>query len=336
LREEDDDALLETLRFEAKEGDEERLDRFLVASLEALDSARRAGEAEGETILASRALVQRWIDEGRVRIDLRPLKKGTKVRPGEVVLVDVPPPPPPAGPLLPEAIAVPIVHQDEEVVVVDKPAGLSVHPGAGQRTGTLANALLAACGGKLSMLGGEDRPGIVHRLDKDTSGLIVCARTDRAHRFLAKQFHDRKVEKRYSAIVEGSPREDRGTIDAPIGRSLRDRKKMAVRTDGEGRRAVTHWEVVERFAGHALLDVRIETGRTHQIRVHVAKEGFPVLADATYGKSAELRDDAGDVLIARQALHARRIRIAHPDGGELSLEAPLPADMERTLTWLRR
>jgi 23S rRNA pseudouridine1911/1915/1917 synthase len=335
LEQEEDDELLETLRFDVGEDDEERLDRFLVSHLEALDAARRAGSARGAAILASRALIQRWIDDGRVRIGLRPLKKNTKVRPGERVEVDVPPPAPPAGPLEAEAIAVPILHQDEEVLVLDKPAGLTVHPGAGQRTGTLANALLHATGGRLSRLGGEDRPGIVHRLDKDTSGLIICARTDRAHRFLSLQFHDRKVDKRYVAILDGIPREDRGTVDAPIGRSLRDRKKMAVRKDGEGRSAVTHWEVLERFKEHSFVELKIETGRTHQIRVHTASIGCPVLADATYGRGAELRDELGQVLMARQALHARSMKIAHPDRGVLAFEAPLPADMVRTLAWLR-
>jgi 23S rRNA pseudouridine1911/1915/1917 synthase len=330
----EDDELLETLSFDVSS--EDRLDRFLVSQLETLDAARRAGTLPGTAILASRALVQRWIDEGRVRIGLRPLKKNTKVRPGERVLVDVPPPAPPVGPLEPEAIPVPIIHQDDEVLVLDKPAGLTVHPGAGQRTGTLANALLHATGGKLSHLGGDDRPGIVHRLDKDTSGLIICARTDRAHRFLSLQFHDRKVDKRYVAILDGVPREERGTIDAPIGRSLRDRKKMAVRKDGEGRHAVTHWQVLERFKGHAFVELRIETGRTHQIRVHMASIGCPVLADATYGRGVKLRDEKDQVLIGRQALHARSMRIAHPDKGELSFEAPLPPDMVRTLAWLRR
>ncbi len=210
--------------------------------------------------------------------------------------------------------------------MIDKPAGLTVHPGAGQRRGTLANALLALAKGALSTLGGPDRPGIVHRLDKDTSGLLVCARTDAAHRFLSSQFHDRKVEKRYTAIVRGAPREDRGTVDAPIGRSPRDRKKMAVVP--EGRSAVTHWEVLERLGeGATLLGLAIETGRTHQIRVHLAKIQIPVLGDAVYGEASDA--------IARQALHASRLAFPHPSGGRLSFESPLPEDMERALAALR-
>ena len=331
-----EDDVPETLRFDVSKGEDERLDRFLVAKLDALDDARRSGLASGQTLLASRALVQRWIDEGRVRLGLRPLKKGTKVRAGEAVIVDVPPPAPPAGPISPEAIPLVLLHQDEELLVVNKPAGLTVHPGAGQRTGTLANALLHASAGRLSTLGGEDRPGIVHRLDKDTSGLIVCARTDRAHRFLSQQFHDRKVDKRYVAIVDGVPEEDAGTVDAPIGRSLRDRKKMAVRHDGEGRHAVTHWKVLERFRERALVELKIETGRTHQIRVHMASIHHPVAADETYGKGDPIKGAAGEPLVARQALHARSLRVLHPDGGELALEAPLPDDMTRALEWLRR
>jgi 23S rRNA pseudouridine1911/1915/1917 synthase len=335
----DDEDLLETLRFDVAAGEEDRLDRFLVAKLDALDDARRAGLASGATLLASRALVQRWIDDGRVRIGLRPLKKGIKVRAGEVVLVDVPPPAPAAGPLVAEAIPLRVLHEDDDLVVIDKPPGLTVHPGAGQRTGTLANALLALTSGRVSTLGGDDRPGIVHRLDKDTSGLIVCARTDRAHRFLSQQFHDRLVDKRYWALVEGAPAEEQGTIDAPIGRSLRDRKKMAIRRDGDGRRAVTHWRVLERFQApepRALVELKIETGRTHQIRVHLASIHHPVVADDTYGRSAVLADETGAPLIARQALHARSLRFARPDGGELAFEASLPDDFTRALEWLRR
>ncbi|MEZ0229198.1 MAG: RluA family pseudouridine synthase [Planctomycetota bacterium] len=281
---------------------------------------------------ASRKLVQDWIEHGRVRTGWRPLRKASLVKKGEVIEIDLPPPEPPAGPLEPEAIPLPVLHQDDDLLVIDKPAGLTVHPGAGQRTGTLANALLALSAGHLSTLGGADRPGIVHRLDKDTSGVILCARTDRAHRFLATAFHDRLVKKTYLALVEGAPRDDAGTIDAPIGRSPRDRKKMAV-VEG-GRRAVSHWRVVERFRasrhaprGAALLEVDIETGRTHQIRVHLASIGRLVLGDATYGRASDL--------IPRQALHAFKMVVPHPDGGTLAFTAPPPRDMTDALTSLR-
>lgn len=275
---------------------------------------------------ASRALIQKWIDEGRVRTGWRPLRKNSLIKRGELIEVDVPPPAPPLGPLEPEAIPLTIIHQDAELLVIDKPAGMTVHPGAGQRTGTLANALLALCGPTLPTIGGVDRPGIVHRLDKHTSGVILCARTERAHRFLASAFHDRKVEKRYLAIVEGAPREDQGVIDAPIGRSPHDRKKMAV-VEG-GRPALTRWKVRERFGPRAcLLEVEIETGRTHQIRVHLASISRFVLGDGTYGKVCDL--------IPRQALHAFKMTAPHPDGGVLSFEAPLPKDMTDALATLR-
>jgi len=312
----DEDDEQEVLRLPVAE-DGPRLDKFV------LDAVAKAKPE----LAPSRALIQRWIEEGRVRTGWRPLRKSSEVRKGEVLEIDIPPPAPPLGPLAAEAIPVPILHQDEAILVLDKPAGMTVHPGAGQRTGTLANALLALSEGALSTLGGPDRPGIVHRLDKDTSGVIVCARTDKAHRFLASAFHDRKVEKRYLAIVEGSPREDTGTIDAPIGRSPRDRKKMAI-VEG-GRNAVTHFTVKERFGKKAaLLEVAIETGRTHQIRVHLASRGLPVLGDTTYGRASDL--------IHRQALHALKMSVPHPAGGVLSFEAPVPADMTEALRALRK
>jgi 23S rRNA pseudouridine1911/1915/1917 synthase len=307
----EEDEVQDLLRFGVPE-DGARLDRFLVD---------RVNAARPE-LHASRALIQRWIEEGRVRTGWRPLRKNSLVRRGEVLEVDLPPPAPPVGPLEPEEIPLRVVHEDDSVIVIDKPAGLTVHPGAGQRSGTLANALLALAKGTLSTLGGPDRPGIVHRLDKDTSGLIVCARTDAAHRFLSSQFHDRKVVKRYLAITASAPREDAGTVDAPIGRSPRDRKKMAIVP--EGRPAVTRWEVRERFGKRAaLLEVAIETGRTHQIRVHLAKVQLPVLGDEVYGRPSEL--------IARQALHAFRIAFPHPAGGTLAFESPVPEDMASAL-----
>jgi len=275
---------------------------------------------------ASRALIQRWIGEGRVRTGWRPLRKNSLVKKGESIEIDLPPPSEEAGPLEPETIPLNVVFEDEDIIVVDKPAGLTVHPGAGQRSGTLANALLALSGKRLSTLGGPDRPGIVHRLDKDTSGLIVCARNDAAHRFLSTQFHDRKVEKRYLAIVLASPGEESGTIEAPIGRSTRDRKKMAVVQDG--RPAVTHFVVRERFQKKAaLLELRIETGRTHQIRVHLASRHLPVLGDATYGETSDL--------LSRQALHASSLSFIHPSGQALSFESRLPPDMMAVLDRLR-
>jgi 23S rRNA pseudouridine1911/1915/1917 synthase len=215
------------------------------------------------------------------------------------------------------------------VLVLDKPAGLPVHPGAGRATGTLANALLHASAGRLSTLGGPDRPGIVHRLDMDTSGVIIIARTDHAHRHISDQFARRLVDKEYVALVEGLVPDD-ATIDAPIGRHPRDRKKMAI--VATGRHALTRVHVLERFeakkARFALLRVKIETGRTHQIRVHCASQGYPVVGDQVYGRASKL--------IARQALHAARIAFDHPASGErLTFEAKLPDDMARALEALK-
>jgi 23S rRNA pseudouridine1911/1915/1917 synthase len=290
----------------------ERLDQFL---------AKRFPDS-------SRSLLKRWVADGRVQ-GSRPLKPSTRLAAGEHVVVDVPAPPPPPPPLVAEDIPVPLLYQDTRILVIDKPPGLTVHPGAGQHSGTLVNALLGIST-ELSGVGGADRPGIVHRLDKDTSGVIIIARDDRAHRDLSAQFKARSTAKRYLAIVKGAPPE-RGTIDRPIGRNLRDRKKMAVRED-QGRHAVTHFEVRERFAdAAALIELRIETGRTHQIRVHMASLGYGILADASYGRRSPL-----DALIGRQALHARELSVTHPESGaRCCFRAPIPSDIAATLEELR-
>ncbi len=255
--------------------------------------------------------------------------------------MQLPPPPRPPEPLRPEAIPLTLLHQDAAILVIDKPAGLTVHPGAGQRDHTLAHALLHASAGRLSSLGGPDRPGIVHRLDKDTSGVIVVARDDAAHRHLARQFHDRTVEKTYLALVERGPREDHGVVDEPIGRHPRDRKKMAVVAGG--RAARTRFRVVERFGARAaLVECRPQTGRTHQLRVHLKHVHAPLLADAAYGRADRFTTrDAGlpgeeRVLLARHALHAARLVVTHPTtGARLTFEAPLPADMRAAIDALR-
>lgn len=296
----------------------------------------------------SRAEIQGWISDARVRVTRAAsseapskLKRSTKLHEGDTVTVDVPPPPPPPEPLRAEDLAVPIIYQDEAILVLHKPAGLTVHPGAGQRHGTLVSALLHISAGRLSSVGGEERPGIVHRLDKDTSGVIVVARTDMAHRNLSKQFHDRVVKKRYVAIVDGVPRRSEGTIDAALGRHPKDRKRQAV-VEG-GRSARTDYTVSEAFARHAFLELRPETGRTHQIRVHLKSIGTPIVADATYGRRpAFTTEDAGlggeaEVLLERHALHAARIAFDHPVSGErVSFEAPVPYDMSAALEALRR
>lgn len=296
----------------------------------------------------SRADLLRWLEETpprvAVRRDGRPLRRFRKALPlraGDELALALPPPAPPASPLAPEALPLAILWQDDALLVLDKPAGMSVHPGAGRRGGTLAAALLHAAAGRLSTVGGPDRPGIVHRLDKDTSGVIVVARTDAAHRALARQFHDRTVEKTYLALVAGRP-PDAGEVALPIGRDPRDRKRMAP-VEG-GRPARTRFRVVERFRRHALLEVRPETGRTHQIRVHLKAIGAPLVADATYGRKGPFtaRDagapgDPAAPLLARHALHAARLAFDHPEtGARLAFEAPLPDDLARALDALRR
>ncbi len=291
----------------------------------------------------SRVEAKRWIEEGRVRIEgaSPPLKANRKVRPGERISVAIPPPR--VVSVRPEPVkGLRVIHEDDSILVIDKAAGLLVHPAPGQSSGTLVNALLYQ-GGDLSTLGGDERPGLVHRLDRDTSGVMVVARTDDAHRSLVEQFKARETGKEYLAIVEGHPREDRGAIDAPIGRHPRDRTRMAVRTDG--RPARTRYEVVERYPKHALVRCRPETGRTHQIRLHLARLGTPILCDAVYGRrfrvsESELRGrkkaEGETPVLGRQALHARRLAFRHPGtGARVEFEAPVPRDLEATLAILR-
>ena len=244
--------------------------------------------------------------------------------PGEVVSVEIPPPR--IDEILPDPIPLAVVYEDADVIVVDKPAGMVVHPAPGHPRGTLANALLAHVPG--ISVGGSQRPGIVHRLDKDTSGLIVAAKTDRGRTALVAQWESRSVEKTYLALVSGSVADEEATIDAPIGRDPKNRQRMAVvRT---GRPAVTHFRVVERFPNTTLLEVSIETGRTHQIRVHLAFIGHPIVGDQLYGRAR-----ATDPQLDRQFLHASALAFQLPDGAALRLEAPLPDDLQAVLEELR-
>jgi 23S rRNA pseudouridine1911/1915/1917 synthase len=295
----------------------------------------------------SRAEAQAWIKGGRAQVVrgdevFEQPKRSRRLRDGDEVVLRLPPPPEPPGPLLPEDLPLRILHQDEAILVVDKPAGLTVHPGAGQPSGTLANALLALSPGRLSTIGGPERPGIVHRLDKDTSGVMVIARSDRAHRHLARQFHDRLVSKRYLALVEGSAgdltRLDGLEVDAPLGRHPKDRKRMAV-VDG-GRPSTTRFRVLERFVAQtgawALVEAAPRTGRTHQIRVHLKHVGCPILADGTYGRADRFPSAGPVALLERHALHAASLTFQHPQGGEpRTFEAALHADMQGALERLR-
>ena len=303
-----------------------RLDRVLAARLPEL----------------SRSRLKALILEGQVRIGTIAVRDPAyHVREGETIIIDLPQPveAEPKG----EAIALHIVYEDEDIIVIDKPAGLVVHPAAGHATGTLVNALIAHCGASLSGIGGVRRPGIVHRLDKDTSGLMVAAKNDRAHASLSAQFADHgrigAMERGYLAFAWGVPNRPRGSIDAPLDRHPHAREKMAVR-DG-GREAVTHYEVRETFNGQdskpiaSLLALKLETGRTHQIRVHLAHIGHPLLGDFVYGphfktKASQLGpiSQAALVSLDRQALHAWLLVLEHPRTGEiLRWEAPLPEDL---------
>ena len=251
-----------------------------------------------------------------------------KVRGDEQFRVAVPEPEPAHN--LPQDIPLRVVFEDEHLLVVDKPAGLVVHPAAGNRDGTLVNALLHHCGGSLSGIGGVARPGIVHRIDKDTSGLLVVAKTDVAHEGLAKQFAAHSIERRYLAIVAGVPKVAQGRIDAPLARSSTNRKKIAIVETGRGKRAVTHWRRLSALRDAALLECRLETGRTHQVRVHMASIGHPLLGDPVYGHAGKThRKLLNDIGFHRQALHASELGFIHPvTEHRLSFASAMPADMQ--------
>jgi len=251
----------------------------------------------------SRSAVQKLIEAGAVTRNGRPARKNERLNAGDTLSVE-PPAPRPAEPVG-QDIPLDVVYEDEDVIVVNKPKGLVVHPAPGHPDGTLVNALIRRCGKSLSGINGELRPGIVHRIDKDTSGLIIAAKNDMAHRALAAQLKDHSLARTYECVVCGSMKEDSGTIDAPIGRCAADRKKMAV-TEKNSRPAVTRWEVVARYPGYTHLRCRLETGRTHQIRVHLAWQNHPILGDEVYGhKKPELG-------MTSQCLHARELTFVHP------------------------
>ena len=254
-----------------------------------------------------------------------------KVRGDESLRVAVPEPQPPHNE--PQDIPLDIVFEDEHLLVVDKPPGLVVHPAAGNFDGTLVNALLHHCGGSLSGIGGVARPGIVHRIDKDTSGLLVVAKTDVAHEGLAKQFAAHSADRRYLAVVAGVPNTNEGMIDAPLGRSATNRKKMAVVQGSRGKRAVTYWKRLKALKGAALVECRLETGRTHQVRVHMASVGHPLVGDSVYGRSGKTHSKVLKELgFHRQALHAAELGFMHPVARHrLSFSSPMPPDMKELI-----
>ena len=275
----------------------------------------------------TRNAAQRLLTEGMVLVNGKPPKKNYKISAGDAVIITIPDIA--EVPLVPQNIPLDIVFEDEDVVVVNKPRGMVVHPAPGHPDGPLVNALMYHCGDSLSGVGGEKRPGIVHRIDKDTSGLLIVAKNDAAHLALSAQLSDRSLSRVYRAVVVGNLKQDSGTVDAPIGRPPNDRKKMAV-THQNSRNAVTHWSVLERYRGYTHVRCKLETGRTHQIRVHMAHIGHPLLGDEVYGH-AKLPEKG----LVGQCLHAKELQFIHPRTGEaVRLDTELPDYFKEVLTRL--
>jgi 23S rRNA pseudouridine1911/1915/1917 synthase len=290
-----------------------RLDRALAAALPTL----------------SRERIKALISAGQVRRadGAQPRDPALKAHAGESFAIEVPEPRPAHNEA--QDLGLTVVYEDEHLIVIDKPAGMVVHPAAGNPDGTLVNALLHHCAGNLSGIGGVARPGIVHRIDKDTSGLLVAAKTDRAHEGLAKQFAAHSIDRRYKAIVAGLPKGS-GTVEANLARSDANRKKIAIVGEGRGRRAVTHWRLERPLRDSALVECRLETGRTHQVRVHMASIGHPLLGDPVYGRSRPAtRELLKRLNFQRQALHAARLGFIHPATSQtLAFDSPIPADRQ--------
>ena len=303
---------MEPIRLRAsEESKNQRLDAFLASSLDGL----------------TRSQATRLIESGEVAVNGRAVGKSYKLAGGEDIAVTLPEPEPVEA--VPQDIPLDVVYEDADVIVVNKPSGMVVHPAPGHPDGTLVNALLYHCAGTLSGIGGALRPGIVHRIDRDTSGLIIAAKNDAAHQYLSAQLADHTLARTYECIVVGNLREDSGTVDAPIARDSRDRKRMAVVPGG--RRAVTHWEVIARYPGYTHVRCRLETGRTHQIRVHMAYLGHPILGDTVYGAKKAVPGLTG------QCLHAVGLQFIHPRTKELvSLTCPLPDEFTAMLRKIDR
>ena len=303
---------MEPIRLRAsEESKNQRLDAFLASSLDGL----------------TRSQATRLIESGEVAVNGRAVSKSYKLAGGEDIAVTLPEPEPVEA--VPQDIPLDVVYEDADVIVVNKPSGMVVHPAPGHPDGTLVNALLYHCAGTLSGIGGALRPGIVHRIDRDTSGLIIAAKNDAAHQYLSAQLADHTLARTYECIVVGALREDRGTVDAPIARHPTDRKRMAVVAGG--REAVTHWEVIARYPGYTHVRCRLETGRTHQIRVHMAYIGHPILGDTVYGAKKEIPGLTG------QCLHAVGLRFLHPRTHEVvELSCPLPDEFTRMLQKIRK
>jgi 23S rRNA pseudouridine1911/1915/1917 synthase len=299
------------------------------------DAGERLDVALAALAGISRSQARRWIDEGLVRVNAQPCRASQRVQQGDTL--EASPPEPLPSPLSPEPIPLSILYEDEDLIVVDKPAGLVVHPAPGHAAGTLVNALLHHCR-DLAGVGGVTRPGIVHRLDRGTSGVLVAAKHDAAHGALAAQFQDHSIEREYRALVRGLPGAEAGRIDRPIGRHRRDRKRMSVQAE-LGREARTEWQLLRRYPAseRSWLGIRPQTGRTHQIRVHLASIGLPIAGDPVYGRTRRGRRPGPEAALGRPALHAALLGFTHPRSGEgLRFEAPLPTDLAALLAELER
>ncbi len=286
--------------------EDERIDKVLASCMDTL----------------SRSFLQKLLKDGSVFVNEKPVKANYKVKEGDRVEFLIPAASEPD--IVPEDIPISVLYEDDDVLVVDKPKGMVVHPAAGHYSGTLVNAVMFHCGDSLSGINGVLRPGIVHRIDMDTTGSLLICKNDRAHNCIAQQLKDHTIRRKYRAIVCGVLKDDEGTIEAPLGRDKKDRKKMAVTPDGK--HAVTHYKVLKRFREHTYVECVLETGRTHQIRVHMSQKGFPLLGDETYGKTKNKYKCQG------QCLHAMTLGFEHPeDGRYVEVEAPLPAYFEHLL-----
>ena len=276
----------------------------------------------------TRSYLQKLLKDGSVQMNGKPVKASTKTAVGAVIALTIPEPEEPE--ILPENIPLDILYEDSDVILINKPKNMVVHPAAGHYTGTLVNALMYHCRGDLSGINGVLRPGIVHRIDKDTTGVLIVCKNDRAHNALAEQLKEHSITRKYRAIVCGNLKEDEGTVDATLGRHPQDRKKMAIVRSG-GKRAVTHYRVLERFGNDTYIECQLETGRTHQIRVHMASLGHPLLGDEIYGRAKS------PFKLEGQTLHAMVLGFIHPTTGEyMEFEAPLPEYFEKLLEKLRK
>lgn len=285
----------------------------------------------------SRERIQALLADGRIVVTGSTVVPRASARVGSPLSLVITLPPLEPAEAQPQDMPLVIVYEDDHLLVVDKPAGMVVHPANGNPDGTLVNALLHHCAGQLSGIGGVARPGIVHRIDKDTSGLLVVAKTDKAHEGLSKQFSDHSIDRVYLSIVAGRPIPPSGTIDAPLARSSHDRKKMAVVAEGRGKRAVTHYRTLEHLENAAFIECKLETGRTHQVRVHLTHIGHPLLGDPVYGRPRSTHASTlKSIGFARQALHATRLGFIHPiEGKSVTFDSPLPNDMQELFTRLR-